>query len=112
MGPSLHSTLKKYPTCHPPLSEAPNSKRLASGHVDQLVARLGPLPQLVCRPCERPHLLPVKGNFSQGKGSDGGTDPAAPAWTTLPVRPSENQKKPQKSDLITYAGPEPAASGL
>merc|ERR1712004_314955 len=55
---SLLLTFQSLSKKHPPLSEAPNSKRLASGDVDQLVARLRPLPQLVCRPCERPHLLP------------------------------------------------------
>ena len=38
---------------------------------------------------------------------------SAPAWRTVPVRTSSgSQKKPHISDLMTYAGPEPAASGL
>ena len=44
--------------CHSPLGEASDRERLAGGDVDQLVAGLGPLPQLLVRPCERPQLLP------------------------------------------------------
>ena len=70
-GPT--SFLGKKPTCDSPLSESSNSKRLASGNVDQLVAGLGPLPQLLVRPCERPQLLPG-GKLCKGKkkgGADG-----------------------------------------
>ena len=58
-GPT--SFLGKKLTCDSPLSESSNSKRFASGNVDQLVARLRPLPQLLVRPCERPQLLPGGG---------------------------------------------------
>ena len=47
-------------TCDPPFGEPSDDKRFAGGHIDQLVAGLRPLPQLLIRPCERPQLLPGK----------------------------------------------------
>ena len=110
--------------CRPPLRESSDSKWFSSGNVDQHVPGLGPLPQLVVSSSEGPHLLPGKFCryevfsccFWVARGKKFFFKYLfAPAWTTLPVV-SKGRDVPGifqgQSDLMTSAGPEPAASFL